>query len=198
MNKKTVKPLLIKLLKKVKGNHGMNMYQKLNVKTPAKKVWEIIRKISGKQSNTTIHHLENIDRTKITKRVDIANRLAQEISKNSNSNHCRRQFQKDQVNDEKEHLDFDVDNSENYNVQFTIRELCGALKKSHDTATGPDEIHYQLLKHLPRDSLMVLRDIFNDIWASGEIPECWKEATVIPFPKPGKDRKTRPIIVPYL
>ena len=42
----------------------------------------------------------------------------------------------------------------------------------------PDEIHYQLLKHLPRDSLMVLLDIFNDIWASGEISECWKEATV--------------------
>ena len=37
---------------------------KLNVKTPAKKVWEMIRKISGKQSNTTIHHLENNDGTK--------------------------------------------------------------------------------------------------------------------------------------
>ena len=36
---------------------------------------------------------------------------------------------------------------------------------------------------------MVLLDIFNDIWASGEIPECWKEATVIPIPKPGKDSK---------
>ena len=59
---------------------------KLNVKTPAKKVWEMIRKISGKQSNTTIHHLENNDGTKITERVDIANRLAQEISRNSSRN----------------------------------------------------------------------------------------------------------------
>ena len=24
---------------------------------------------------------------------------------------------------------------------------------------------------------MVVLDTFNDIWASGEIPECWKEAT---------------------
>ena len=55
--------------------------------------------------------------------------------------------------------------------------------------TGPDEIRYQLLKHLPRDSLMVLLVIFNDIWASGKIPECWKEATVTPIPKPGKDSK---------
>ena len=114
--------------------------------------------ISGKQSNTTIHHLENNDGTKITERVDIANRLAQEISKNSSSNNYRTKFQgtkfqKYQVNAEKEHLDFDTDNSENYNVQFITRELCDALKKSHDTATGPDEIHYQLLKHLPRDYL---------------------------------------------
>ena len=37
---------------------------------------------------------------------------------------------------------------------------------------------------------MVLLDIFDDIWASGNIPECWKEPTVIPIPKPGKDSKT--------
>ena len=131
----------------------------------------MIRKISGKQSNITIHHLENNDGTKITERVDIAN--SQEISKNSSSNNYRTKFQKYQEKAEKEHLDFDTDNSENYNVPFTIRELCDAMNKSHDTATGPDEIHYQLLKHLPRDSLMVLLDIFNYIWASGEIPECW-------------------------
>ena len=133
----------------------MNMYQKLNVKTPAKKVWEMIRKISDKQSNTTIHHLENNDGTKITERMDIANRLAQENSKNSSSNTCRTEIKKYQEKAEKEHLDFDTDNSENYNVPFTIRELCDALKKSHDTATGPDEIH--------TNCLLVLLDIFNDM-----------------------------------
>ena len=175
-----------KIIKENKRKLWHEYVSKLNVKTPGKKVWEMTRKISGKQSNTTIHHLENNDGTKITERVDIANRLAQEISKNSSSNNYRTEFQKYKVKAEKEHLDFDTDNSENYNVPFTIRELCDALKKSHDTATGPAEIHYQLLKHLPRDSLMVLLDIFNDIWASGEIPECWKEATVIPIPKPAK------------
>ena len=179
-----------KIIKENKRKSWHEYVSKLNVKTPAKKVWEMIRKISGKQSNTTIHHLENNDETKITERVDIANRLAQEISKNSSSAfHYCAVFQKYQEKAEKEHLDFDTDNSENYDVPFTIRELCDALKKSDDTATGPDEIHYQLLKHLPRDSLIVLLDIFNDIWASGEIPECWKEATVIPIPKPGKDSK---------
>ena len=84
------------------------------------------QEISGKQSNTTIQHLENNDRTRITKRVDRANRLAQEISKNSSSNNYRTMFPKYQVNVEKEHLDFDTDNTENNNVQFAIRELCDA------------------------------------------------------------------------
>ena len=157
-----------KVIKENKRNSWQEYVSKLNVKTPANKVWEMIRKISGKQSNTTIHHLENNDGTKITVRVDIANRLAQGFNKNSSSNNYRTKFQKHQEKVEKENLDFDTDNSnvpftirelcdalkkshdtatENSNVPFTIRELCDALKKSHDTATGPDEIHYQLLKH---------------------------------------------------
>ena len=72
-------------------------------------------------------------------------------------------------------------------MDFNITELIDTIKKSCDTATGPDGIHYQLLNHLPRDSLMVVLDIFNEIWQTGDIPDCWKEATVIPIPKPGKD-----------
>ena len=41
----------------------------------------MIRKISSKQRNTTIHHLENNDGTKITERVDKANRLAKKLAK---------------------------------------------------------------------------------------------------------------------
>ena len=47
-----------------------------------------------------------------------------------------------------------------------------------DTTTGPDDIHYQMLKHLP--------EIFNGIWTTGVFPESWRLATVIPIPKPGK------------
>ena len=94
----------------------------------------MIRKISGKQSNTTIHHLENNDGVKVTERVDIANRLAQEISKSLAAIITVQSFQNIKRKLKKEHLDFDTDNSENYNVPFTIRELCDALKKSHDTA----------------------------------------------------------------
>ena len=57
----------------------------------------------------------------------------------------------------------------------------------HDTAVGYDDIHYQFLKHLPFRSLDSLLRIFNKIWLNGILPDFWKEAIVIPMPKPGKD-----------
>ena len=59
--------------------------------------------------------------------------------------------------------------------------------KSHDTAVGPDEIHCEFLKHLPSSSLEFLLYVFNQVWVSGRFPTSWKEATIIPIPKPGKD-----------
>ena len=55
-------------------------------------------------------------------------------------------------------------NSEDYNKLFNFDELLEAINQSHDSATRPDEIHYQMLKHLPESSLQALLNIFNDIW----------------------------------
>ena len=35
--------------------------------------------------------------------------------------------------------------------------------------------------------MSLLLDIYNYIWQSGDFPQCWSEATVIPIPQPGKD-----------
>ena len=84
-------------------------------------------------------------------------------------------------------MKFTSDNTENYNSEFLLSELTDALSKAHDTSPGPDDIHYQLLKHLPISTLLILLEIFNNIWKTGNIPKSWKEATVIPIPKPDKD-----------
>ena len=47
--------------------------------------------------------------------------------------------------------------------------------KSHNTAVGPDEMHYEFLKQLPSFSLDFLLQAFNEVRVSGK------------FPKPGKD-----------
>ena len=77
-------------------------------------------------------------------------------------------------------------NHEKYNVPFTS-ELLDALHKSHYTAVGPDDIYYQILKHLPNRTLETLLNILNDIWITGKFPKDWIKATIIPIPKPNKD-----------
>ena len=52
-----------------------------------------------------------------------------------------------------------------------------------------DQIHYQILKHLPEASLQCLLKVFNIIWETGEFPPSWREATIIPIAKQGKDAK---------
>ena len=84
-------------------------------------------------------------------------------------------------------MKFTSDNTENYNSEFLLSELADALSKAHDTSSGPDDIHYQLVKHFPVSSLLILLEIFNDIWKIGNIPKSWKQATVITIPKPDKD-----------
>ena len=81
------------------------------------------------------------------------------------------------------HFNFSSENAEVYNSPFSLEELQDALRKAHDTSAGPDEIHYQLLKHLPDASLLFLLNIFNEILISGD--SC-RKAIVIPIPKPGK------------
>ena len=84
-------------------------------------------------------------------------------------------------------MKFISDNTESNNSKFSFTELTDAFSKAHDSSPGPDDIHYQLLKHLPSSSLSILLENNNSIWATGNIPKSWKEATVIPIPKPDKD-----------
>jgi len=84
-------------------------------------------------------------------------------------------------------MNFKSNNTETYNNPFSMRELTAAISKSHDTAAGPDDIHYQMLKHLPAVALDTLLHILNDIWSSGNFPPGWRTSTVILVLKPGKE-----------
>ena len=88
---------------------------------------------------------------------------------------------------EKQTITFSSDVAEVYNRPFSIEELQDALRRAHDTSAGPDELHYQLLKHLLSSSLLLLLNILNKIWLSDDFPSDWRKAIVIPIPKPGKD-----------
>ena len=151
----------------------------------------MVRNISGKYKSASHQHLNTnfngAAQTKATTKKDIADTLGDAFSTNSANRNYSKELQNYQKQQEKIKLNFKSSNNEEYNNLFNLDELKDAINKSHDTATGPDEIHYQMLKHLPLKSLQTLLDIFNNMWETGKFPESWQLATIIPIPKPGKN-----------
>ena len=94
----------------------------------------------------------------------------------------------------KEKTNFLSLNTEKYNLPFIMSELKDSLHKCNNTAAGPDDIHYQINKHLPPDAVETLLDIMNEIWRTGNFTEDWHKAVIIPIPKPGKDKTGQQIV----
>ncbi|KAM7304738.1 uncharacterized protein ISCGN_014638 [Ixodes scapularis] len=65
------------------------------------------------------------------------------------------------------------------------------------SAAGPDGVPYQALTNLTEEAQDALVKWFNAIWNSGDVPNEWKEAMVVPLLKagkpPGKAESYRPV-----
>ena len=136
-----------------------NYISKLNSQALVKSVWNRTRKINGKQSSNSIYHLSLNDRD-VTSCCDIANALPDNVSHNSSSAFSTDAFTSVRCKAEKHNINFSSQNVEVYKRPFSLEELQDALRRAHDTSAGPDEIHYQLLKHLPDASLLLLNIFF--------------------------------------
>ena len=76
---------------------------------------------------------------------------------------------------------------ESYNLPFTEKEFDSALAKCGDTAPGPDDIPYAMLRHCTAGTKTFICDLFSRMWRESNFPSAWELATVLPFAKPGKD-----------
>ena len=101
---------------------------------------------------------------------------------NSSSAHYSTKFQTIKAHDERARIDFTSDNTEVHNKPFRLRDLRRSILKAKPRAPGPDGIHNNLLKHLPEDTLNILKEILNNIWIFGDFPPQWRAATLIPSP----------------
>ena len=88
---------------------------------------------------------------------------------------------------EKRCQDFSSKNEEENNLPFSVAELKQSLQRANDSATGLDQVQYQLLTHLPNSALSILVKDYNHVWESGCFLPLWREAVVIPIPKPSED-----------
>ena len=184
---KLIKARTKKLFKQKKRESWKAYISSINVNTPAKKVWNMVRKINGKNVGSHLHHLKDSNGTLITNKEEIANSLGSSIEKSSSSANYSEQFQSIKATKEKNKINFKTSLKYKYNKKFKLRDLKRSLKKSNNSSPGFDQIHYEILRHLPNDTLQILLEIINDIWKSETFPESWREALIISIPKPGKD-----------
>ena len=112
----------------------------LNNNTSAKHTWQMLRRISGKRKDKTIKYLVT-DSDTLTNKTDIAETLATSFAAKSSPDHYQEKFRKIRDKEKENTLDFESDNDEKYNVNFSKRELIKSIAQATDSATGPDEIN---------------------------------------------------------
>jgi len=85
---------------------------------------------------------------------------------------------------------FTLDNSK-LNSPFSLTELQETVASMNsNSSSGPDNIPYGIIKEFPTQTLNLYLELINLSWSTGVIPNIWKEAFVIPIPKPNKDNKS--------
>ena len=158
---------------------------RLNSRTTLKSTWHIVHRISSKCKANTVSHLKS-NNNNITDVKEICNTLAEQFAFNSSSDNYSHMFNRHMLTDERMTIDFDNNDHYSYNDVFTLHELKQVIKISRHTSPGIDTVHYQLLKHLPDDGMLLLLYIFNHIWLTQDFLTSWKTVIIIPVPKLGK------------
>ena len=133
-----------KLFKQKKRDSWKNYASSVNVNTPSKKVWNMIRNITGKNVASPMHHLIDGNGTLITDRVEIPNTLGAAIEESSSSENYSEEFQSIKAQKEKHKINFKTNRNLRYNKKFTMRDLKRSLKKSNNLSPDPDQIHYEI------------------------------------------------------
>lgn len=161
--------------------------ESLNLDKDGSKLWKLAKALNNEkttQSKTVLQHNGNL----ITGRqaADHFIETYEQISTLEVPPECREAVHRAQRDLQEEEAPSEIMTS-----AFSDKELEEAmqnlkLKKS----PGPDGITNEMILHLGMKSKKVLLKIFNSSWKTGSVPQCWKEADMIPIHKNGKD-KTR-------
>ena len=180
---KAQKAKLKRLIKQKKRESWETYVSKLSSDSGCTKVWDQVKKISGKHRHPPLHPLKSPDGIISSTVNEIAECLADTFEQNSKSKPCNISFP------DFGEIDFDIGSNgdEFYNQPFSIGALKRHLSSANSlSAPGADNITFAILKLLPQSALNVLLKIFNLIWTKREFPSDWREAIIIPILKAGQ------------
>lgn len=163
-----------------------NFVESINSDTPMTKIWKKVGKINGKYKNQNPPTIIK-DGTTHQDPLIVSNIMGEHFATISSDASYAPHFLLRKERAESIPLNFNTDIDEAYNDPITMTEIRSHLQQAKNTAAGPDEIHYQMLKHLPDSAMKFVLHLFNTIWQTGTFPTTWREAYILIFGKPGKD-----------
>jgi len=150
-------------------------------------VWREINKIKGNAHNVTPHpHPERVA-------LSILSKCCENSSLDNLPLSIRRCSLKSKHKNE---INYQCQLLDEADAPFTRHELLAAIKTSKSTAPGDDGITYDIIRLLAKVQVQgrnPLLDLFNLTYSTGILPTSWKQATIIPIPKPGCPDEFRPI-----
>ena len=171
-----------RIIKKNKVETWRKFCSTISAETPPKKIWRMIRKMSGKgrqrssplnvngriiddpkqKADIIAEHLDTIIGQDPTRMNDTQTRIVEEGL---------------QSNDES-----------GYNMAFTLQELNDSLESlKSGKSMGDDDVENEFLKFLPDHKKTELLNLINQSWIESNIPRAWKHSLVIPILKDDKE-----------
>ena len=175
-----------RIFKQAKRDSFREYISNLSSKTPPSMVWHKIRKLQGKFVPSPLPILKN-GNTLISEPKDVADLFGQHFSSISSAEHYTPEFQR--IRQATTIVPPTSNNTESYNLPFTMEEMENAIKNSSPTSPGEDEILYSMVSHLPQCSRVFLLETLNGLWSASTSSVSWKTSIVVPILKPGKDPK---------
>ena len=173
-------------IKSARRQSWANFISTINSKTPQSVIWQKMRKIAGKFTPSPPPVLK-VNGNYIADAQEVSNIFAEHFAYVSRKSEEVPGYQH-RHREENRSIDFTSRGEESYNLPFTPQEFDSALGNCNDTAPGPDEIPYVMLRHIPNETKLFVIDLINRIWRESNFPDVWEIANVLPFCKPGKDR----------
>lgn len=153
----------------------------------SKTMWTKIKAVSGINTSNTITSIQTETNSITEDPVEIANIIATHFENVSHTNNYEPNFLQIKNNSEIS-INFNTENEFAYNSPFTIEELESEIQKTKIGAPGPDTISNDMLKNLTPEVKDFLLRLYNKLWDENVYPESWKEATIVPIPKPNKNK----------
>ena len=161
-----------------------NKTASLNMERDSMKLWKLVGALNedrGQDNNITLEKKGQILTGK-----QAANTLADNYKAESNIS-----VQPEQQREARRELRKGSRNTNRSSKQaISVKELQKALRKlKRRKSPGPDEITNEMLKNLGNSALAKLLQVYNSSWETGDVPQIWREAIMMPILKKGKDKK---------